>query len=66
MNLLEHYIKEIHSVKEYNEEWTKEFPDTQFIEADITYDCYGTIERKKHVWNINTWNRIKENGYFMG
>ena len=65
MNLLEHYIKEVHSVKEYNEEWTKEFPDEKFVRVDITYDCYGSIERNFHVWNTDAWNRIKKKGYFM-
>lgn len=65
MNLLEHYIKEIHSVQDYKEEWTKEFPGECFVEVDITYNCYGRIERRSHIWSINKWDRINQKGYFM-
>lgn len=66
MNLLEHYITAIHSVEDYNEEWTKEFPDISFVQVKLTYDCYGNIETGTHVWNIDQWNSIKQKGYFMG
>lgn len=65
MNLLEHYIKEVHSVKECNEEWTKEFPGECFVEVDMTYDCYGCIERRTHTFKISMWEQVKEQGYFM-
>lgn len=65
MNLLEHYIREVHSVEEYKEEWTKEFPDIEFVKVDVTYDCYGRTERKTHVWNKAQWNAIKTQKYFM-
>ena len=66
MNLLEHYIKEVHSVDECIEEWVKEFPGIEFVDVDLTYDCHGCIEREVHCWDVNEWNEIKEQGYFMG
>lgn len=66
MNILEHYIKEIHSVKECKEEWTKEFPGEKFVSVDLTYDCYGCIERREHCWKESYWKQIQEQGYFMG
>lgn len=66
MNLLEHYIKEIHSVKKCKKEWTKEFPGEEFVNVDLTYECYGCIERMVHTWNKYSWEQIQEQGYFMG
>lgn len=41
MNLLEHYIKEIHSVEEVKKEWGT------YILVDLTSECYGIKERRK-------------------
>lgn len=67
MNLLEHYIKEIHSVRKCEEEWTKEddFKDKEYVEVDLTYDCYGCIERRTRCWDKEYFEYIKEKGYFM-
>lgn len=66
MNILEHYIEEIHSVKPYTEEWTKEFPDRKFVEVDVTSNCWGCVERQKHVWTVVELAKHKEQGYFWG
>lgn len=65
MNLLEHYIKEIHSEKPYTEDWVKDFPDREFVEVDITVNCHGCIERKRDVYNVKEWKEHKEKGYYM-
>lgn len=65
MNLLENYIKEIHSEKPYTEEWTKKFPDRKFVEVDITVDSYGGIKRIQDVYNTVEWDEIKKKGYYM-
>lgn len=67
MNLLEHYIKEIHSVEKCEEEWTKDeiFEGEEFLKVDVTYDCYGVIERRVHYWNKEQFEKIKKDGYFM-
>lgn len=66
MNLLEQYIKEVHSVTPYEADWTKEFPDSEFIEVDVTTNCYGSIKRSKHIFNTNEWEQYKSQGYWMG
>lgn len=67
MNKLEHYIEEIHSVIKCEEEWTKEddFKDSEFVEVDLTYDCYGSIERRTYYWSKEDFEKIKKQGYFM-
>ena len=66
MNILEHYIKEIHSIKPCTEEWITEFPYRELLEIELTSDCYGRIERETYIWSSNQWEQIKEQGYFMG
>lgn len=65
MNMLEQYIVEIHSVNEYEEEWTKEFPDFKFVEVDVTTNCYGSENRDKRIFNTVEWEKYKEQGYWM-
>jgi hypothetical protein len=64
MNLLENYIKEIHSIAPYTVDWTKEFSDRQFVEVNLTSVCYGRIETRSHVWTTDEWEKIKEQGYY--
>jgi len=65
MNILEQYIIEIHSIKPYIKEWTEKF-DKDFVIVDITTSCYGNKKRDKHVFNVDEWEKIKEQGYYMG
>lgn len=65
MNLLENYIVEIHSVTPYIAEWTEEF-NRDFVEVDITTDCYGIKKREICVFDSISWGEIKEQGYYMG
>lgn len=58
MNILEHYIKEVHSIKEI-----EKYPD--MIEVDVTYNCYGSIQRTIHLTNKEQWKKDLEKGYFM-
>ena len=48
MNLLEHYIIEIHSVTDitnkYTERTGKELKEP-LLDVDLTYDCYGGVKR---------------------
>ena len=53
MNLLEHYIKEIHSVKDITNKFTERAgyePGESLLEVDLTYDCYGVVERGKMIF----------------
>lgn len=58
MNLLEHYIKEVHGIKE-----SEKYPDV--IEVDVTCDCWGSIQRVKHLTDKEQWEIDLEKGYFM-
>ena len=65
MNLLEHYIEEIHSEKST----IYELPHGDFItlvELDITINCYGNIERIKTTMVKDNWLKAKEKGYYLG
>lgn len=60
MNLLEHYIKEIHKVEEVKEDWGS------FILVDVTVNCYGRFERTTTSFmNTDEWEKAKEKGYYM-
>ena len=66
MNVLEHYIKSIDSEEPYTAEWTKDFPDKKFVKVVLTVDCYGITTVDTHVFNTVEWDKIKEQGYYMG
>jgi hypothetical protein len=58
MNLLEHYIVEIHKTKESDSN-----PD--MIEVDVTYNCWGNRRRVKHITSKQQWQKDVERGYFI-
>lgn len=58
MNLLEHYIKEIHSIKEYE-------GNNSFLLVDLTTDCYGVISRQIHFATKEQWENEKELGFYL-
>ena len=66
MNLLEQYIVEVHSEKPYSDEWVKKFPGKEFVEVEVTTDCYGRTKRDTHVFDVNDWKKYQEQGYWMG
>lgn len=59
MNLLEHYIKEIH------EEEILVFEGKTYVKADITVNCHGRVERKKDIFAVSEWEEAKKRGYYM-
>lgn len=59
MNLLEHYIKEVHDIQE-----VPSYPE--MIIVDVTCDCYGTISRTTHSTDREEWAKSVERGYFWG
>lgn len=65
MNLLEHYIKEIHNVESYEVSWTKELAHKKFVKVDMTHNCWGDLKRETQIFDTNQWEQIKEQGYFM-
>ena len=68
MNLLEHYIKEIHSVQDVSDKFaraTGRKPEEPLYEVDITADCYGVVERKRGFMSKSEFEQAKKQGYFL-
>ena len=57
MNLLEHYIVQIHRVDEVKEEGT--------VVVDFTDVCWGSRSRKVRIFSKREWESIQEKGYYM-
>lgn len=68
MNLLEHYIVEVHSVTDMTDDFEKHTgyrPDEPFLRVDLTYDCYGVIRRKEESFWKSSFEKAKEAGYYL-
>lgn len=68
MNVLEHFIKEIHSVRDITEEFKQHSgcePAEPLLQVDLTYDCYGIITRETKTFWKSDFERAKKEGYFM-
>ena len=68
MNLLEHYIVEIHSEKDITNEFTQHcgyVPKEPFLQIDLTYNCYGSVKRTTESFWKSNWEEIKKKGYFL-
>lgn len=59
MNLLEHYIVKVHSFEEVKCNLGT------FIEVDLTYNCYGNVERRKTSFLKEEWEEALEKGYYF-
>lgn len=63
MNLLEHYIKEVHSVKTIpHQDWMEE----EWIEVEMTVNCYGNISKTTYYNTRENYERDLERGHYMG
>ena len=60
MNLVECKILEVHSVRlcSFN---------SDFVEVDLTYDCWGSIERRVKTFHKDAWEKINKSkkGVFL-
>lgn len=68
MNLLEHYIKEIHNVQDVSDKFEKATggkPKEPLYEVDITVDCYGVVERTRKIMSKSDFEQAKKQGYFL-
>ena len=68
MNLLEHYIKEIHNVQDVSDKYEKAIrqkPKEPLYEVDVTFDCYGVVERIKKIMSKSALEQAKKQGYFL-
>lgn len=68
MNLLEHHIKEIHSVDDVTNRFQERngyLPKEPFYKVDLTYNCHGQIKRETKYFFLTEWEVVKLKGYFM-
>ena len=68
MNLLEHYIKEIHNVEDVSDKYEKAIrqkPKEPLYEVDVTVDCYGVVERMKKIMSKSALEQAKKTGLFF-
>ena len=68
MNLLEHYIKEIHNVEDVSDKYEKAIrqkPKEPLYEVDATFDRYGGVERKSRVMSKSDFEQAKNQRYFL-
>lgn len=68
MNLLEHYIKDIHSVQDISDKYvraTESELKEPLYEVDVTVDCYGVVERMKKIMSKSEFEQAKKQGYFL-
>ena len=68
MNLLEHYIKEIHSVQDVSDKYEKAIrhkPKEPLYEVDVTVDCYGVVERTRKIMSKSALEQAKKTELFF-
>ena len=68
MNLLEHYIKEIHNVQDVSDKYEKSIghkPKEPLYEVDVTFDCYGVVERTTKIMSKSEFEQTKKQSYFL-
>ena len=68
MNLLEHKIIEIHSVKDVTSAFVEHCgykPDEPLLTVNLTFDCYGLRKTKDVTFWQSTFEKVKEVGYYM-
>lgn len=68
MNLLEHYIKEIHNVQDVSDKFERATGlklKEPLYEVDITVDCYGVVERTRKIMSKSALEQAKKQGYFL-
>ena len=72
MNLLEHHIEKIISVKDVTKDITNTFkdeigyePQEPLLQVEVECNCYGVIEHKTLKFWESEFKEIKKKGYFL-
>ena len=67
MNLLEHYIKEVHSITDVSNKYKKYhwYRGETMYEVVMTVDCYGYIEVCTHTFTESQWADAQVLGYYL-
>lgn len=68
MNALENYIVEVHEVKPFTGDWTKEewAKDKEWVEVEHTTNCYGSKKRGKRIYTTADWETTLQQGFYWG
>ena len=68
MNLLEHYIKDVHSVEDVTEEYEK-IVDRKLkqpaLKVTVTVNCYGNAKKVTQIFLKNEWEHILKQGFYL-
>ena len=69
MNLLEHYIEKVISVKDVTKEWEEyvieENPNDLMLEVKMLVNCCGRIKETIKWFRKSELEKIKEQGYYL-
>lgn len=68
MNLLEHHIQQVHSVKDATKrfvEKTGQKPKEPLLEVKLRVNCYGNESEETKMFFWSEWEEAKKNGYYM-
>lgn len=63
MNLVEHFIVTVHAVEDVTRKMKE--PSERILAVDLTYNCYGRVERQVRHFRESEWNQAVERGYFL-
>ena len=68
MNLIEHYVKTIHEVRDVTNDFKKRTgytPKEALYEVTMDVNCMGNTEKKTKQFFATEWNTVKERGYYL-
>lgn len=69
LNLLEHYVKRIYSIKDITGRVKEHIdkPDllTKYYEVDMDVVCYGVNERVKEIFTDEGLDELKNRGFYL-
>ena len=68
MNLLEHHIQQVHSVKDVTKwfvEKTGQKPKEPLLKVKLRVNCYGNESEETKMFFRSEWEEAKRNGYYM-
>lgn len=68
MNLLEHYIQEVYSIKDVTEEWEKLMgrkANESFVKVKMCVNCYGQVSITEKIFCLSEWEQVKSQGYYL-
>ena len=68
MNLLEHYIQEVHSIEDVTKEYenvVNRKPEQHVLKIIMTVNCYGNVERVIKFFLKSEWEHSLEQGFYL-